>query len=223
MIAWSLGFLAAALGFAVAAGAGAGPRLLRQVTRQQVVIVVAAAAASLALVTSTASATGTPLVDGAYRAVIVGLATYLGSRLRLPVLVVVTVATAALSAGQGRAALGTLAAAVALVAWQGVGRSSGSGRAAGPAAVTSGFCALSLLQPGATLPRGLSAVGSALVLLAVCALGYVKAPDPVRRRPGWPSWAPAPCSGWPEAWPRWPSLRPARLWRSGCRTPPGPR
>jgi len=122
------------------------------------------------------------LLDGAYRAAVVGLVTYLGSRLRLPVLAAATVATAVLSAGQGRAALGAAAAAGALVGWQAIGRSSGSGRAAGPAAVTSGCCALSLLQPGATLPRGVSALGSAGVLLAICVLGYAKAPEPVRRR-----------------------------------------
>lgn len=182
MITWAFGFLAASAGFAAAAAAGAGPWLLRKVTRQQVAAAVAMAAAGLAAVTSPASATGNQMIDGAYRAVVVGLATYLGSRLRISVLLAITAATAALSFGQGWAALAALAAAGALVGWQGVGHSSGSGRAAGPAAVTAGCCALSLLQPGATLPRGLSAVGSGVVLLAVCALGYARAPEPLRRR-----------------------------------------
>ncbi len=142
----------------------------------------ALAAAATAAAASPASATGTPLLDGAYRAVVVGLAAYLGSRLRVPVLAAVTVATAALSLGQGRAGLVALAAAGSLLGWQGIGRSSGSGRTAGPAAVTAGCCALSLIQPGGTLPRGVPALGSAAVLLAVCALGYTKAPSRVRRR-----------------------------------------
>lgn len=180
----SFGFLAACVGFAAASAAGAGPVLLSQISRQKLVIGVAAASAVAAAGLSSASATGTPLLDGAYRGVVVGLATYLGSRLRLPVLAVVAVATAALSAGHALAGLGAVAAVGALVGWRGVGRSSGSGRAGGPAAVTAGFCALSVLQPGATMPLGFSAVGSAAVLLALCILGYRKAPGDVRRRVG---------------------------------------
>ncbi len=45
-IAVALVFLAVALGFFVATAAGAGPWLLRQVTRQQVFLVVALAAAA---------------------------------------------------------------------------------------------------------------------------------------------------------------------------------
>ncbi|MEJ7764969.1 MAG: hypothetical protein WKF86_05695, partial [Acidimicrobiales bacterium] len=182
MIEWALGLLAVSAGFTAASAAGAGPWLLWQVSRKQVVLATVLAAAGLAAVTSTASATGTPGVDLAYRAAVGGLVIYLGSRLRLPILVGATVATAALSAGQGGAALGALAGVGALVGWQAAGHSSGSGRAAGPAAVTSACCALSLLQPGPTLPLGVSALGSATVLVAICALGYVRATAPVRRR-----------------------------------------
>ena len=185
-IEWALAFLVASAGFAAASAAasaaGAGPRLLRQVTRQQVVVTVALVAGAAAAVGSTASATGTPLVDPAYRAALVGLTTYLGARLRLPALAVATAATAAFSGGHGWAALAASAAVGAVVAWQLMGRSSGSGRAAGPAAVTAACCAMSLLQPGATLPRGLSALGSAAVVVVVCALGYSRTADPVRRR-----------------------------------------
>ncbi len=45
-MALALGFLAASFGFAAASAAGAGPWLLRQVTRQQVFLVVALAAAA---------------------------------------------------------------------------------------------------------------------------------------------------------------------------------
>ena len=181
-LAASFAFLAACFGFAAASAAGAGPTLLRQLSRQQLVVLVAVAAAAAAAGLSGASATGTPLVDGAYRAIVVGGTTYLGSRLRLRFLAVVTVAAAVLSAGQGLAGLGALAAVGALVGWRGIGRSSGSGRAGGPAAVTAACCALSLLQPGATLPRGLSALASGALLLAVGIVGYSKAPGPVRRR-----------------------------------------
>lgn len=181
MMAWALGFLATSLGFALASAAGAGPWLVDRVTRRQVVSATIVAAA-IAAVASAASATGTPVVDGVYRALVVGLTTYLGSRLRQPVLAAATVGALLLSGGQGVAALAALGALGALIGGRGVGRSSGSGRTGGPAAVTTGFCALSLLQPGVTLPRGLSALASASILLAVCVLGYRQATRPVRRR-----------------------------------------
>lgn len=181
-IVWALGFLSVSVGFALASAAGAGPWLLRGVKRQQVVAVVAVGAGALAAAFSPAGATGSPLIDAFYRAVVVGAVTYLGSRLRLPVLAGVAVVSGILSGGHGAALLGVLAAAGALVGWRDLGRSSGSGRAAGPAAVTAGCCALSVLQPGAVLPTGVSAIGSALVLTTVALLGYLKSPKLVRRR-----------------------------------------
>jgi len=173
--------VAASFGFALASAAGAGPWIFR-VTRQQVVQLVVLVAAATAAALPSGSATGAPVVDAAYRALVVGVATYLGSRLRLPVVTAAAVAAAALSAGHGWAALAALAAGGALVGWQQLGRSSGSGRTAGPAAISTAFCALSVLQPGATLPRGLSALGSTAVLLAIGGLGYMNAPSKVRRR-----------------------------------------
>lgn len=182
MISWALAFLAATFGFAAATAVGAGPTLIRRATRHQVVVLVAVVAAATAAMTSSASSTGTPLVDGAYRALVAGAVAYLGSRVRLAMLVPITVATAVLSGGRGSAALGALAAAGALLGWQGLGRSSGSGRAAGPAAVTAACCAVSLLQAGSTLTTGLSALGAGAVMVAIGALGYAKAPGAVQRR-----------------------------------------
>lgn len=182
MRAISATFLALAAGFAASAMLRAAPRFLDKLSRRHLALAVAVVAAAVAALVPSASSTGTPVLDGAYRGLIAGLTTYLGARLHPAVLAVATAATAALSAGHGGAFLAAVAAAGALAAWAVSGRSTGSGRSRPPAAVVAGCCAVSLLQPGAGLPRGLSALASGAIIALICLLGYREAPDPVRRR-----------------------------------------
>ena len=183
MRVWALIPLTAALGLLVALGVRLVPRHLPVAAHQRVVAVIALLAGALAALVSEASSTGGTVVDAAYRAVVVGLTAYLGSRLSLEGLVAATVATALLSGGRGGAALSVVAAAGVLVGCRAAGFSVGSGRSRPVAAVVAGCCALGLIQPGAMLPTGASAAASAsgAVLVLLCLGGYRQAPGHVRR------------------------------------------